>query len=218
MNQIYLLGIGHNTPVFIDLAESCGFKVSGLYHYNNDKNGNYFHGFKVLGSFQTLFSKEDLSGIDFLLTMGDNTIRHEISAKIRRCGGNTPSFVHPTAVISRFAKIETGVVINPFTYIQANSIIGKDTIILSGVNVSHDTTIGEACFLAGGSTIGAYTKVGDFVFIGQGAMTISEKVEDIGSHAFIGAGSLVTKSVGPHKVVAGRPAKVISLSNNRTGR
>ena len=36
---IYALGIGHNTPVFIDLAESCGYVVGGLYHYNGDRTG-----------------------------------------------------------------------------------------------------------------------------------------------------------------------------------
>lgn len=33
--DLYALGIGHNTPVFIDLDESCGHRIAGLYHINN---------------------------------------------------------------------------------------------------------------------------------------------------------------------------------------
>ena len=74
--EIYALGVGHNTPVFIELAESCGFKISGLYHYNEDKTGSIDHGFKILGSFEQLF-ETDLRNKNFLLTMGDNQIRSE---------------------------------------------------------------------------------------------------------------------------------------------
>ena len=210
MKKIYLLGVGHNTPVFIDLAEHCGWEVSGLFHYNGERTGEVVNGFSILGSFDELFRKSDLSGSHFLLTMGDNRIRGEIAQKIRTLGGSTPALIHPTAVVSRFAHIAEGVTISAFSYLQANSKIGKDTIILSGVNISHDNRIGKSCFIAGGATIGAYTHVGDFVFVGQGAMTVSDKVKQIGDCAFIGAGSLVTKSVPPQTSVAGRPAKPLS--------
>lgn len=210
MKQIYLLGIGRNTPVFIDLAEQCGFEIIGLYHYNSDRTGEIDHGFKIIGSFDDLFTSTNLSGKNFLLTMGDNSIRSDIANKIRLNGGSTPTLIHPTAVISRFAILEEGVIVSPFTYIQANSIIKKDTIILSGVNISHNNKIGVGCFIAGGATVGAYTTVGNHVFIGQGVMTISGKVNRIGDFAYIVAGSLVTKSIGDNQTVVGRPAKIIN--------
>ena len=56
---------------------------------------------------------------------------------------------------------------------------------------------------------GAYTKIEDYVFVGIGANSISAKVEVIGTHAYVGAGSVITKSVEPYTVVAGVPAKTI---------
>ena len=73
--EIYALGVGHNTPVFLDLAEACGYTVKGLYHYNDERTGQSDHGFKILGSFNELFSIGDLSGMNFLLTMGDNKFK-----------------------------------------------------------------------------------------------------------------------------------------------
>lgn len=209
MKKIYLLGIGNNTPVFIDLAEHCGYDVIGLYHYNTKRNGEKVNGFSILGSYDELLIEDDLSDNNFLLTMGDNLIRATIANAIRLRGGNVPAVIHPSAVISRFASIAEGVSISAFTYVQANSKIGKDTMILSGVNISHNNSIGKNCFIAGGTTIGAYTTLGDFVFVGQGVLTISEKVNYIGSHAYIGAGSLVTESVDQNARVMGRPAKPI---------
>lgn len=219
MKKIFLLGVGRNTPVFIDLAEQSGFEVVGLYHYNELKTGEMDYGYQIIGSFKDLYS-EALADRNFLLTMGDNIIRTRVANKIRSLGGITPNIIHPTAVISRFAKIlNGGVVISAFSHIQAFSEIEIDTIVLSGVNISHNSVIGRACFIAGGATIGAYTTLDDYVFIGQGTLTISGKVARIGKEAYIGAGSLVTKSIMPGSIVAGRPAKPLSAKgdNRMTG-
>ena len=208
--EIYALGVGHNTPVFIDLAEACGYTIVGLYHYNNSRTGEVDHGFNILGSFDDLFAKGDLHEMNFLLTMGDNKIRTEVTDKIISMGGNVPTLIHPMAVISRFAEISPiGVYISPFTYVQADSSVGRNTVLLSHVNISHTTTIGESCFIAGGATIGAYTMVEDFVFVGQGALSISGKVKHIGREAYIGARCLITHDVPSNVVFSGIPGKVI---------
>lgn len=207
--EIYALGIGHNTPVFIELAEACGYTIVGLYHYNDTRTGEIDHGFEIIGSFDDLFARESLEGMNFMLTMGDNDIRTDLLAKITALGGNVPTMIHPTAVVSRFATISpVAVYISPFVYVQADSVIGDNTILLSNVDISHTTSIGRNCFLAGGTTIGAYTEVQDNVFVGQGAMTISGKVERIGHHAFLAARALVTKSVPPYAKVIGIPGVI----------
>lgn len=209
MKQIYALGIGHNTPVMIDLAMSCGYEIAGLYHYDSSRTGSVDHGFKILGSFEDLFA-QSLLGKSFLLTMGDNSIREELIQKILAKGGSVPTLIHPTAVISNFATVdECGVYISPFTYVQADSYIGRGTILLSHVNISHTTHIGSCCFVAGGTHVGAYTKVEDYVFLGQGVLSISGKVKTIGHHAYIGAGSLITKDVPAGAKMVGRPLHTI---------
>lgn len=213
--KVYALGVGHNTPVFIDLAIACGYEIAGLYHYNSERTGETDHGYKILGSFDDLFSKESLAGESFLLTMGDNTVRTDLSDRIISLGGNVPTMIHPTAVISHYAKIsDVGVYISPYTYVQADSSIGSNTVVLSHVNISHTTHIGNSCFIAGGATIGAYTEMEDFVFVGQGALSISAKTKKIGHHAYIGARSLLTKDVPSCVVVAGLPARILRNVNS----
>lgn len=209
--ELYALGIGHNTPVFIDLAMDCGYSIAGLYHYNSERTGEFDHGFQILGSFDDLFAQKDLSDKNFLLTMGDSNIREALSHRIISLGGRVPTLIHPTAVISRFAHISSnGVYISPFSFVQADSIVGDNTVILSHVNISHTTTIGKGCFIAGGATVGAYTELEDHVFIGQGALSISAKVKRIGRNSYIGARSLITKDIPENVIVAGSPAKIIN--------
>ena len=209
MKQIYALGVGHNTPVCIDLALACGYEIAGLYHYAEGRTGEVDHGYRILGTFEDLW-KEDLRGKAFLLTMGDMHIKSELTERILAAGGEVPTLIHPTAVISAFATIDpVGVYISPFTYVQADSTVGEGTDLLSHVNISHTTHIGRYCMLAGGTHIGAYTTMEDFVFVGQGVLSISAKVNRIGEGAFIGAGSLLTCEVPAGAKVVGRPAKPI---------
>lgn len=209
MDKIYILGIGHNTPVFMDLALDCGYHIAGLYHYNDERTGEMNYGYKVLGSFNDLF-QQDIHQKNFLLTMGDIQIRKDMCERLLKTGGVIPTLIHPTAVISRFAQISAcGVLINAFSHIQANTVIEDNVTILSEVIVSHNNVVGAHSFLAGKAFVGAYTHVGKDVFFGQGALSISGKVADIGDGAYIGAVALLTKDVPSKAVVCGQPARII---------
>lgn len=208
--EIYALGVGHNTPVMLDLAIGCGYDIVGLYHFNNERTGEVDHGYRILGSYDDLWKSDSLSGMNFLLTMGDIRIRGEISTQILAKGGHIPTLIHPSAVVSRFAKVsDCGVCIFPFVFIQSDSEICDHSVILSHVNISHNSKISNNCFIAGNAVIGAYTNVEEYVFIGQGALIISGKCSSLGRHSFVGAGALVTKSVAPFTAVAGFPARLI---------
>jgi len=208
--DIYILGVGHNTIVYIELLETCGYNIAGLLHFDESRIGEKIFNYPIIGSHSTLFQYENLEGKNFILSMGDNKIRADLAEKIRNRGGKIPTIVHPSAVVSKYSEIDEGVVIHANSVIQPDTSIGKDTVISYNVSVSHTSSIGRYCYLAFGSCIGAYVNIGNFVLVGQAASIVSGKVHYIGNNSIIGAGSVVIKNVEENQVVAGNPAKVIS--------
>lgn len=107
--------------------------------------------------------------------------------------------------------------------IGTNSGIGEDSYIvcMSEVSIGRDVMIGpQVMILTGGHDFSEPTRklidqkittapviIGDDVWIGARALILPGVV--IGSRSIIAAGSVVTKEVLPHTIVAGNPARFI---------
>lgn len=209
MNDMYILGVGHNTPVLIELAELCGYTVKGLYHYEPGRNGEKVHGIEILGTNDDLFATSSLLNKSFALSMGDNKLRSSIGESIRSKGGLIPTLIHPTASVSKYAQIDEGVIVQANATIQPDVIIKTDSVISFNVGISHNVIIEKGCYVACQTIVGAYTHIHDFAFVGMGVTTVSGKVPYIGSSAIIGAGSVVVTAIEENWIVKGSPAKKI---------
>lgn len=207
MKNIYVLGVGHNTIVCIDLAERCGFNVVGLYHYDNSRTGEKYFGYPILGSYADLYSKGDLSNMYFVLSQGDNEIRKAVFENIKRLNGILPSLIHPTAVVSKYSIIGKGVIVHANVVIDPDTKIGDDSVLSFNSGICHSSIIGSHCFIAPGAIVGAYTKVENYVFVGLHATTVSGKVEKIAEGSIIGASALVNKSIAEKSIMIGNPAR-----------
>ena len=208
--ELIVLGVGATTSVFIDLAIDAGFFINGVYHYNEERTGEEIHGFRILGSFDDLF-KLDLSNKLFMLTMGNLQIRKELSERIMKKGGILPTIIHPTAIISNFSSVSNnGVLIGPYSIIQADVNIGNGVVIRDGALIGHTTNIKDYVFVGPHSLVGANIQVEQKVFIGQKSLLVSGKATPIKRGCLIGAGAVVTKSVEANKIVVGFPAKEIN--------
>ena len=210
---IYVLGIGHNSIVTIDLAESCGYTIGGLFHYLDDRTGEYYFEHKIIGTNKQLFNT-DLSGKCFALSMGNNDIRAELYSKILRGGGEIPTLIHPSACVSKYSKVGNGVQIYANSVIDPDSVIDEDTIVSSKSSVLHGCRVGRHCFLAPDVVLGANTTVEDMAFVGLNATIVSNKATLLGKHSVVGASAVVTKPVNSEKIVVGMPAKELVVNRN----
>lgn len=204
--DIYIVGIGHNSAVTIELAELNGYRIVGLIHYNKELTGQTQWGYPIVSDTEN-FLNQDITSMNFALSMGSNAIRKQVFETIKQRGGNLPLLIHPAASVSRFSLLSEGVQIHANVTVQPDVVVKENSIISFGVGLSHNVTIAEHCYIACHSLIGAYTLVEQNVLVGMGSTTVSGKVDKIGRDTVVGAGSLVINSIGPKKVVYGRPAK-----------
>ena len=127
--------------------------------------------------------------------------------------------------------------IGAFVEIQKNATIGRrckissHTFICEGVTIEDRVFIGHGVMFINDSYPRATTPEGELqsaqdwkveptlvrtgASIGSGATILSNVV--IGEHAIVGAGSVVTRDVPAHAVVAGNPARVLRTLGNEPG-
>lgn len=106
--------------------------------------------------------------------------------------------------------------------IPSRTKIGRGFYIghFGGIVVNGATVIGKNCNISQGVTIGQANRgprkgcaiIGDNVYIGPGAKIVGHV--NIGNNVAIGANAVVTKDIPDNAVVAGVPARIISMDGS----
>lgn len=126
------------------------------------------------------------------------------------------SHIMPNCTIGHNCNIGQNVVVSPEVIIGNNVKIQNNVSLYTGVICDDDVFLGPSCVFTNvtnpRSAINrrgqyAETHVGRGASIGANATIVCG--HDIGEHAFISAGSVVTKTVLPYALVVGNPAKQI---------
>lgn len=157
-------------------------------------------------------------------------------------------FIHEKAIVEKGAAIGTRTRIWAFAHILPGASIGEDCNICDAVFIENDVVIGDRVTIKCGVQVWDGVRLGNDVFIGpnvtftndlfprskqypekflqtivcSGASiganaTILPGIQ-IGSHAMIGAGAVVTRNVPAYAIVAGNPARIrgyVSTSDNK---
>ena len=133
-----------------------------------------------------------------------------------------PARIEPGAVIREQVTIGKNAVIMMGAIINIGAVIGEGTMIDMGAVLGGRATVGNHCHVGAGAVLAGVIEpasatpviVEDDVLIGANAVVI-EGVH-IGRGTVVAAGAIVTQDVPQNAVVAGCPARVIKMKDEKT--
>ena len=152
------------------------------------------------------------SGAYLVAAIGSPCMRRKLVERAKTGGFKFPVLVDPNSHISKWVRIGEGTVIVIHEIIGPKIEIGEHVHLTGGYGViGHHVNIGDYCTIATGVNIAGHVRVGKNVFIGAGVTIIDGTADNpltIADDVFIGAGSLVHKSITKNGIrVAGVPAR-----------
>ena len=160
-------------------------------------------------SFKKLIQMYEHEKVEFLICVGEPSLRKKLGAKIRSQGYRLGKWIHPQAEISPSAQIGEGTMITR-CFIDSEVKIGENVIVSWESIIGHDTKINENCLVSPHVFIGGGCNIGNEVYIGAGAV-VRDGIQ-IGDRSVIGLGAAVYKNVGTDMTAIGNPAKLIPRS------
>lgn len=143
------------------------------------------------------------------------------------------------AVVYAGARVGPGAILGDQCQVRERAMVGSGSVVGRGSCVDFDAQVGSRVLIQTGVYVTGASVVEDDVFLGPGVQMANDHAMgrhprgealrgpilrracrvgagaillpgvEIGEEAFVAAGSVVTKDVGPRKVVMGAPARAI---------
>lgn len=134
---------------------------------------------------------------------------------------NINARIEPGAIIRDQAEIHDGAVIMMGAVINIGAIVGEGTMIDMGAVLGGRATVGKRCHVGAGAILAGVIEpasatpvvIEDDVLIGANAVVL-EGIR-VGQGAVVAAGAIVVSDVPANAVVAGVPARVIKMKDEK---
>jgi sugar O-acyltransferase (sialic acid O-acetyltransferase NeuD family) len=218
---IILLGYGGNVVDVVDmlddladLAADAGgarFELLGYLDNRDELQGQSFHGYPVLGRLADAARfVERYRDVRFTTWIGGSTNylrRPRMIASLGVPPYRFQTLIHPTAYVSRRARVGRGALILQQCTISNGAVVGDHVVILQGAVAAHDCVLADYAIVTSAVTVGSRAQIERSTYLGT-QCTMLPGVK-IGEGSLVGAGSVVLRDVDPHTVVVGNPARVL---------
>jgi sugar O-acyltransferase (sialic acid O-acetyltransferase NeuD family) len=201
--KVVIIGYSGHGIVVADTAIDAGMPLQ-YYCEKKTVNTNPF-GLEYLGDEADKNFDNWNKGYEFILGVGDNTIRNKIAVKVLSENGKLPNVIHRSVYMSKHSALGTGNFISANTTINALVRVGNFCILNTGCIIEHECTIADNVHIAPGAVLAGNVQVGTMSFVGANAV-IKQGIK-IGANVIIGAGAVIINDIPDNMIVAGNPAR-----------
>jgi len=209
MKKIAVVGSGKLSDRLIYYFENTGYgKTVGMLD-DFVSEGTIKYNRPILGKIEDipmLFKKTAFDSIAIAIGYKHRKFRKEVYEYLKRIQIPISTFIHPSSYVEKSAVIKEGSIILVNCTIDMNAQLHENVFLSSRCFVSHDVKIHAHTYCGPASNLAGNTEVGECCFLGINTTSIDGV--KIGMNVQTAAGSVITKDIPSHVLVAGVPATV----------
>jgi sugar O-acyltransferase (sialic acid O-acetyltransferase NeuD family) len=144
----------------------------------------------------------------FVCAIGAPMIKKKVCQALLARSATFISLVHPSVILGENVQLGLGVVLCPRVTLTADITIGDFAAINCHSSAGHDVVVGDWATISGHCDLTGNTRYGTGAFLATGVRIVPGK--SVGDFAYVGAGSVVIRSVKDGQKVFGNPARVLA--------
>jgi sugar O-acyltransferase (sialic acid O-acetyltransferase NeuD family) len=205
-------GFGQQVMFWVEdaVAGDPGLDISGYVDDAPATHGEVRSGYRVLGDRAWLLERAEErraegGSVAVVLSFGAPELKQQVHAELSDAALDYPVIVHPSAVVSRHARLAPGAVVGPGSIVGVQVELGELATVATNCTVGHEARLGHYSTLLPGVNVSGRVDVGAATSVGTGT-AITQGVA-IGSGATIGAGATVVDDLPDGCVAVGTPAR-----------
>jgi|SaaInlStandDraft_5_1057022.scaffolds.fasta_scaffold01573_5 acetyltransferase EpsM len=207
MTEIILVGAGGNCKKIIDIILKCNYTIKGILDDKFVEQIEFYRGIKIIGIISNINKYKDYNIVVTIGTIAFRRSFFSIYSDYRYI-----NIIHPGSCVSESSKLGKGIIIHYGVYIGPDTIIGDYCHLDTQSIIEHDCILCNNVLICPKTTLCGGVKVCDNVFVGAGTTVInSTKSNEIllNESCFIGAGSLINKSIDRNILYYGTPLNYV---------
>ena len=208
MRPLVVVGAGGHALEVLSLVRrvnerSPSWDVQGLVVDPQYRESDDLGGSPILGGIEWVSTQPTFSVV---IAIGSSLGRAEVADRLSLLGPmEFATLVDPSAYVADDATIAPGSQVLAGAVVGAGAQVGRHCILNYGAIVSHESRIADFVSIGPAACLGGRTALGEGVEVGMGARVLPRL--EVEAHAVVGAGAVVTRSVGARSTVVGVPAR-----------
>ncbi|TFD91465.1 NeuD/PglB/VioB family sugar acetyltransferase [Cryobacterium serini] len=206
MTELLLVGAsGLAREVLILLRNHPEYAPIGILDDLPGQRGTTVGGVSVLGSLDEV-TRHPAARV--LICVGRGEARARIADRLLALGVTEDryvSLVHQSVEVPEGCRIGSGSIVLAGVVLTADVILGRHTVVMPQVTLTHGDRVDDFVTLCAGVTLGGDVSIGSGAYLGMNA-AVRERVR-IGPGAVLGMGSAVLENVPDRETWVGVPAR-----------
>ena len=194
--RLAIIGAGGHGKVIGEIALLNQYKIIDF--FDDQINANKVFPFRIVGTLDYLKQHQN-NYDDFFVAIGDNQLRSDKIAWLKKNKMNIVSLIHPKSTISKFSSLGMGTCIMANAVVNAGTLIKEGVIINTSASIDHDCIIEDFAHISPNCSLSGSVKIGKFTHLGTGT-SVHPGVK-VGDNVKAAIGSRIFKNVLDYKII-----------------